>query len=211
MFIFYEEKPRIVPSTKTIAFNKIIRIVTDRLSSVQIRSEHRNKPYRATSTLELSLTHVNRAPAKANIIKVKIPFQTKYISVSVIALACGFTLDEFVQLVKISAGRLYSKNKFDPFETAILFHRQGGIVHTQRDAIMVISKVAGKNLLSTGLNILLNECFPHLHGDRTISVQPANAERDLEKYKELLRTKGMSVALCSAVLILFASENHHTN
>ena len=148
-------KLRTVPMTRTIVPN--IPILRRKKGQIhcQVRSVHLDKIYRSTSTLELIL-HPG-----TNIISVKIPFQPTPISLYTIIRALGSTIGDFFAEVRLQAGSLYDPFGFRPYEIQCATGTTT-LDLSQHDATMAISKLAGKCILSTGLNVLFNEVLPHL-------------------------------------------------
>jgi DNA-directed RNA polymerase III subunit RPC2 len=200
-------KIRIIPPTKTVGMNVPLLSQSDKSTKLQVRSQHYDKLYRSTSTLELLIDHQSRKVANANILQTRVPFLVKPIPISVIALCFGVSPDDFIDLVRSAASLNYDVNKYRPFEIAM---RHCDVIN-QRDALMCLSLASGRKILSTGLNVAINEIFPHLNGCRTLSVTQAKVAMDVfpdgsnvcqcEHLTVLFREKVLFLAQCAAIVI----------
>ena len=183
-------KFRTIPPIKTLLFN--VPVLTHRKSStvLQVRSSHSDKIFRSSSTLDMSISKDIKRSIMRGIISVKLPFQAHGVHVSILARAFGVTPPEFILLVKSFAGQRYDSMVFNVYETSILHHRLHSASHDAESAQMLVSNLYGKNILSTGKNILQNETFPHLKHD----------DKEIERVR-----KASYLAYCVATIILF----HH--
>ena len=195
-------KCRIIPATKRACLNVVLTFVKERSTILQVRSEHRDKVFRSTSTIELFINNHARAAFNVNAIRVRLPFQTKPINVALLAMACGIQPIHLVNIVRVASGKYYNEHLFRPFELALKFYKQQPHAHNQRSAIMLVSKNSGKSILSTGLNLLLNETFSHYNGTHHMSVSPDDADKTLITSKDLLLSKGYYIGWCISQLIL---------
>ena len=145
-------KPRTIPPVKVVRFDHPIRLQHKDTMCIQIRSSHHSKPHRSTSTIELVVDRVSKRASRTGLISVMLPFITQTVPVSVLILAFGLpTVQEFVDLLRNIAGDRYDPSIFRPYEINIL-HGELGCEHTQLAATMRISKLFGKQIVSTGLN-----------------------------------------------------------
>ena len=149
-------KCRTIPPTKSLQYNIPIRLVRNGLHILQVRSSHRHKIYRSTSTFDMSIDNLG-------IVTCKLPFQPAGIHLRILVLALGGTIPDFQATCVRLAGSSYAVDLFSPMFTSL--ELDGMDIETSQDAIMHVSKLFGRKLESTGLNVLRNEMFPHLGTD----------------------------------------------
>jgi DNA-directed RNA polymerase beta subunit len=154
-------KPRTIPPVKTLRYDYPLRFVHKETFSVQIRSSHPTKPHRSTSTIEIVTDRHCKRAHRTGLISVSLPFVTQTIPLSVIMLAFGIeSLEAIVALLKTVAGDRYDVSIFRAYEINLLYTEK---TLTQDEATLKISQLFGKQILSTGLNIVKHEIFPHLN------------------------------------------------
>jgi DNA-directed RNA polymerase beta subunit len=145
-------KSRTIPMTKTIAPNTPIFRRRGRGIECQVRSEHADKAYRSTSTMELLLDTTTCQ------FSCRLPFQTTALSLGAIVRALGAEQEEFCTLVEGFSKKITERMIFCRYRKGIVSQ----FLHTRSEAILTISRLYGKTLRSTGENILHNEILPHL-------------------------------------------------
>ena len=157
-------KRRYIPMLRSLVTNQPLRFrsTTKGLDTVQIRSEHPQKMHRSTSTLEISMDRckTRRSGIFYNA-SVHIPFLTHALPMTVLALALGVTVDEFVGYVVHACGDLYDEALFrDYLLTLRNDHR--GFTSTD-EALKYVSRKYGRGSDAlVAKNILQNEVLPHL-------------------------------------------------
>lgn len=154
-------KCRTVPPTKTLMHNEPFFFRKGSVFRVQIRSVHFDKVFRSTSTLEVLVD------TTTTIILCKLPFQPTPIPIDVIFTALGANMTDIVMVIRRIAGSLRDVDTFRQYETMLIETRPN--VHTRDDAYMFISKLYGKNIRSTGKNVINNELFPHMN-DQNLDI-----------------------------------------
>lgn len=156
-FFITKGKCRTIPPTKTLLYN--IPVFTRRgdVTTLQLRSSHHQKIFRATSTIEFTLNRVG-------CIRCKLPFHNTPFSLRVIILSLGTTIQEFIN----TCHRLLPPATIPAFRLLELDLEQNNVdeIYTEMEAILYISQMFGKKLESTGRNIIQNELFPHLEDSR---------------------------------------------
>jgi DNA-directed RNA polymerase beta subunit len=152
-------KSRTIPCSQNSIPNEPLLYVSKDAYVVEIRSVHADKIFRSTSTLEISIPKDIKSAEQLGWVGVKIPFQKSKVNVAVVAMALGCDLERFVTLVKCSAGTRYDPFMFQQYEMGMAVATENLL--SKDDAVMVISNLSGKNILSTGTSIINNEVFPH--------------------------------------------------
>jgi DNA-directed RNA polymerase beta subunit len=161
-------KMRTCPAVRSARFDDPILLSKRHVYQLQVRSSHFDKVFRSSSTLNLTIEKQPKRIVSVGMLYAKIPFQTKSINISVLFLAFGCPPQRAIELIKIFAGTRYDATVFRQFEVTMI-HRIKQT--TQREAILVISRLYGKSRLSTGANILLNEILPNCKADHTLSSE----------------------------------------
>jgi DNA-directed RNA polymerase beta subunit len=184
-------KLRTIPVTKTPLVNFPIITVKKNLYVLQVRSVHADKIFRSTSTIEMIIEKNPKKAFNAGVITVRLPFQSTTVHVSVLAQAFGANPERFIGLVRAMAGSRYDDRNFRSYEISMKYHKQAHIVQDVLSAQVLIAKLFGKGVLSTGKGILRNETFPHL--------------RD-EVHETSYNNKLIFLAYCVSLLILTRHE-----
>jgi len=153
-------KCRTIPPSKTLVYNRPLLQVKNGVHTLQVRSAHREKIYRSTSTLDMSVTDMG-------VIHCRVPFQTTPIQLRVLVLALGGTVEGFLHSLRKTAN--VDPAVFGPLAVSLEYDQPD--VQTQHEAVMYLSHLFGKALLSTGQNILKNEVFPHVGVEFTTKLQ----------------------------------------
>jgi len=152
-------KQRTLPPVKGMHFNTPLLSTKHGLKKLQLRSAHARKPFRSTSTLDLS---INKAPRRGiGFVECHLPFQASSTNVGTVAMALGCTPPEFNALVASYAGTDYHPGRYRQYEISILCGRDA--VHTEDEALRLITKSFGKTGTSIAINVLRGEVFPHLN------------------------------------------------
>ena len=151
-------KCRTIPPTKTLLYNVPILLYKNGTHTLQVRSAHREKIYRSTSTFDMLIDDMGSVTCR-------LPFQPTAISLRVLVLALGGTLQTVSAYITRLAGSHYDEDLFHPLLVGLEYDNVE--VTSQQGAIMFISGIFGKTIQSTGLNVLKSELFPHLGPDFT--------------------------------------------
>ncbi len=167
-------KCRTIPPSKTVLHNRVILSTKKGVCQLQVRSAHASKIFRSTSTIDMVIDSFG-------VVKCRLPFQTTPIHLRIIVMALGSTIDDFITCLQRIVGGSRSESRFRPVELSL--EQDHPDIQTRDQAIMFISNVFNKNILSTGENIIKNELFPHVTGT--------------------LQTKLHYLCLCTARLVLY--------
>ncbi len=183
-------KPRSLPPIKTMRNNT--KLIYDKTGFWKLvcRSAHHGKKYRSTSSIEFIIwKHTKKMLA----ICCKLPFsKQQQIHVGILALAFGCPPREFIALLKAMMGDKYDAVVFRPYEISFLYDPTILANTTQDAATLVISRMFGKDMLSTGVNQLKTEVFPH------INIQYENDVEGLHRAKLLFLAKCVSLIILAA-------------
>jgi DNA-directed RNA polymerase II subunit RPB2 len=147
-------KSRTIPMIKGIKNNIPIYRIKDKYIHCQVRSVHSDKMYRSTSTIDVIM---NMQTLRFGC---KVPFQPTSIPIGIIVRALDCDQSTFVEMVYAYINNRIDDMEFYTYKISLL-HTDSNI-ESQKDAIMFISKLYGKTIVSTGENVIFNECFPHL-------------------------------------------------
>jgi DNA-directed RNA polymerase beta subunit len=164
-------KSRTIPMTKTIATNMPIFRRNGRLLECQVRSEHADKAYRSTSTIELLFD------TATCLFAIRLPFQTTPIPMGVILQALGTDATTICTMVTGFAKLIKDPMILCRYKTGLASPFSG----TRHDAILTISRLYGKTIRSTGENIIHNEVLPHLRqaGETPVHNAASRAQKVL--------------------------------
>lgn len=169
-------KLRTVPPTKSQRFDAPLLLRRKNTYYLQVRSRHPAKIYRSTSTVDIVIAARAKRPTAVGMIGVRLPFQQRVlVHIAVVVKALGCPPDEFNHLVASFAGDAYDPMIFRRYEISMVCNKWTDRIKTIDSATMVISKIYGKNLLSTGRGIIKNELLPHVGYHATNTDPMANA------------------------------------
>lgn len=194
-------KGRSLPCVKSMRNNTVLLFNKKKYMLMQIRSAHHSKPFRATSSLSFEIYKEIKKAHNQGMISCCLPFSQTQIHVSVLAMAFGITLPTFVDMIKTLSGDLYDPLVFRPYEISILYEQTTHQVKTQEEALIYISRIFGKENLSTGVNQLKTEVFPHIN----IAFEDKDEEISGDNLLGLYQSKVLFLAKCVSLLILFVS------
>ena len=160
-------KRRFLPSTQTMANNMLFCLFSKNENSfyVQIRSEHPDRPHRSTSTLEM---YMSASASTRTVIfhnaEVRLPFLKKRVPLTVMVLALGWTIEEFVSAVRTSAGPLFNHRLFRKY--FITFRCDGRDCTSRVEALGYIAKLYGKPQSDTrhAEHSIRSTLLPHMNG-----------------------------------------------
>ena len=179
---------RFIPMMKTLVNNYPYRFHKKGIYYIHFRSEHLNKKNRSTSTLEIFLDENKtvRTSTYYNIY-IKIPFLATPVSLSVILLALGWSLEDFIKVVKDCFADNWNENLYGKYLLVILNDHMGCC---DRDsAIGYINKLYGKaEHVNTARNVVKNEILPHINTFTNANIEQA---------------KGFMLGYLASVLIQF--------
>ncbi len=134
----------------------------------QVRSMHKDKPFRSSSTMELNIKKDVRQTKLWGVIGCKLSFACKEAHVAVLVKSLGYSCHDFNRLVKLCCGDKYQEHRFKSYEASILQNEP----QTVNEAFWIISKLYKRSSLKTGKLQLQNEVLPHLkHDDPRIENQ----------------------------------------
>jgi hypothetical protein len=146
-------KCRTIPPSKNLLYNTQILSIKNDVHTLQVRSAHKDKIYRSTSTFDMLIDDMGN-------ITCKLPFQPTGIPLRVLVIALGSDPKEFYDYMIRVAGKHYDESIFCALKVSLFFDHKN--VHTQLEGVMFVSNLFGKSMESTGLNVLKNELFPHV-------------------------------------------------
>ena len=160
-------KMRTIPPVTSLIYNEIFLMNRKETHVLQVRSAHNSKPFRSTSTIELFMEKKPKRANREGYIGTKLPFQVGTLHVVTLCMALGYFPHELNDMVKKVAGPLYSLRIFRSSEISNVFSKTSMFDVANREkathtAILTISKLYGKQILSTGENIIAKEVFPHI-------------------------------------------------
>ncbi len=191
-------KLRSLPPVKAMRNSEILLIDKTKgkgFVMCQIRSANWNKPFRTTSSLNLMIDTTNKKSLTEGVVSCSLPHAKNTIHVGALAHALGCNPSSFVNLVKRAIGDLYDPIIFRPYEISFLHDKTINNIKTQEMAMMHISKLFGKNLLSTGVNQVKTEVYSHI-----------NIELEESKnFEQLHKLKLLFLAKCVGLVILLAA------
>ncbi len=153
-------KLRTIPCVKRLLLNEPIFIQRSDCHVAQIRSEHRDKIHRSTSTIELVIRHTSKRLEDSGTVEVRLPFQKTPSDLGLLGQALGFRPEHLADLLRPLAGVHYRRGVFYRYESQLRMCQ----ARSQDEACLAISRLYGKNILSTGTNIVNNEVLPHVRG-----------------------------------------------
>lgn len=182
---------RTIPWVKSMFSNMALLQEKKKFFREQVRSSHdgnrtltEGNPFRSTSSIEFEVSKKKlKREVLEGVITCKLPFSKHEVHIGVLAQAFGCEPQRFVQLIRQIAGNDYDEGVFRPYEISILYHEDVVKIQNkaakkgkplQEIAIRKLSKLSGKELSSTGINLLKTEVFPHLN-----VMFPKNDRRDL--------------------------------
>ena len=187
-------KQRTLPPVKAMLYNTPLLSKKKNVFNLQVRSAHYNKPFRSTSSIDFMIEDCVKRSSQSGTVSVKLPFQsTSGFHVSILAHALGAPPAEFVALVKKMAGSAYDPVIFRQYEISITYNQSQQTLQTQEDAIMFISRLFGRAQLSTGMNVIRSELFPH--------INPISSDQEAQNAMKLVY-----LSRCVAQLILFKHD-----
>lgn len=189
-FFIVRGKPRSIPPTKSPLHNTPLFLDHKSQFVLQVRSSHREKKFRSTSTIEFVIEKVSKRANNCGVIGVKLPFQKVILHVAVLAAAFGVQPEEFNKMIVAFAGKKYDRRRFRSYLTSMRFNNFTSRSTTTDSATILISKIYGKTIKSTGSSILHSECLPHLR----------DPDPEVER-----KQKVTYIAYCVSQLILLAS------
>ncbi len=184
-------KLRSLPFIKTMRNNIMILLNKREFWKLQCRSAHHGKKFRSTSSIDFV---VLKQLKKMLSISCNLPFSKSQIHVGILALAFGCPPTEFISLLKAMMGSKYDSTVFRSYEISLMYDPSVLAVHTQEEATLVISRMFGKEILSTGVSQLRTEVFPH------INIQYEDGD-----INDLYKAKLLYLARCVCLIILFAA------
>jgi len=202
-------KMRTIPCVKAMFTNMILLIEKKKFYKVQVRSNHdgnktleEGNPFRSTSSIEFIVPKKKlKRVVSEGVIMCKLPFSKHEIHIGVVAQAFGCEPARFVELIRCIAGTDYDAATFRPYEISILHNKSVQEIQTQsrekrislqNAAILILSKLSGKDVMAPGVNLLKTEVFPHLN-----VMCEKNDNVRLYFYKLLM------LGVCITMLILF--------
>lgn len=185
-------KRRYIPLLRSICHNYPLRLLRHNKNTflVQIRSEHWDRKHRSTSTLELLLNEDKSTRSIIfNDVNVKIPFLIPPVPISIVILSLGWSLENFLNMVKIMNTKFYDDSVFKKY--FICFKNRTYNCKTENDAIVYISNLYKNQSCLSTKNIIRNEILPHLNK---------------EDIGETNYNKGVYLAYVFGLLILFKEK-----
>lgn len=188
-----------IPCIKSLYNNMVIRKETKTVFRLQVRCGHEGNRtihdgnfFRFTSSMDFEIPKQIKRTGFEGVITCKLPGKRQHVHIGVLAQALGCSPQRFVEFIRCLAGDLYDGPTFRCYEIDILYRQQAP--KDQKEAFMILSKLSGKDVLSTGINLLKTEIFPHLNVCFTKGNQEA-----------LYFTKLLFLAMCTSHIILFAA------
>jgi len=127
-------KLRASSAIKTEDFDRIRCFALRDCTTVQIRSSHPDKPYRATSTIDLFIKIGDKRIKNHGWLGCRLPFIRKPISVGILAIALGFSVEYFIQIIRLAASTMYKPDIFSSYEVYL----QQFSEHTQQEALVAV-------------------------------------------------------------------------
>ncbi len=190
---------RTIPCIKSMFNNTVLLMSKKGVNRLQVRADHEGNrtmddgnPFRSTSSINFEVAKKLKRSALEGEITCKLPFSNQKVQISVLAQAFGCGRQQFIDLVKHISGKDYDAPTFRCYEIDILHGVRD--IQDQKSAIMALSKLSNKNILSTGINLLKTEVFPHL-----------NVMFDRGNKEGLYFMKLFYLAMCTSMLILFVA------
>ncbi len=156
--IIVRGKVRTCPAVKTALQDYDIVYLGKDSTVLSFRSTHRDKIFRATSTMELNIRNQVKNPKLGGLISVKLPFATKDIHISIIAKCLNCSAKDFFHLVKTVSGSLYMEHKFNSYKVSMFQNEP----ESQDESFILVAKLYKRKTIQTGQFQIQNELFPHL-------------------------------------------------
>jgi DNA-directed RNA polymerase beta subunit len=129
---------------------------------IQVRSSHIDSMHRSTSTLELyfELDKINRA-CNIQVPKLRIPFLSTAVSISIVLVILQWSKDQFVRLVTDLIRNRLNPGLYLKYEAVITCT---WLSESQQECVCALNLLYGKpQEATTAQNIVQNEVLPHLN------------------------------------------------
>lgn len=190
---------RTCPGIKSMITNTILLMDTKAAFTVQIRSSHEgnrtledSNPFRPTSSIDFSIAKTLKRQGMEGAIVCSLPFSRKKVSIGLLARAFGCGLKTFIEFIRCVSGSDYDATIFRCYEINIEYRTEHA--GSQVEALLELTRVCDKKKISTGVNLLKTEIFPHL-----------NVMYDKGDQHQLYLSKVIYLAMTASMTILFAA------
>ena len=190
---------RTCPGIKAMISNTILMLDGKSTFTVHIRSSHEGNrttedgnPFRPTSSIDFSINKSPKRQGTEGSIICSLPFSRKKVPVGLLARAFGCSLTTFIAFVRCVSGSDYDATIFRCYEIDIEYRTKHA--GSQSEALLELTHMCDKKKISTGVNLLKTEIFPHL-----------NIMYDKGNQQHLYLSKVLFLAMTASMNILFAA------